>query len=63
LAAEIRDANDQKLSAGGETSLQNLLTEPVAAPTAGTYHLRLASAAATPSSIEPWVRCALLVNR
>ncbi|HEX6246042.1 MAG TPA: PPC domain-containing protein, partial [Polyangiales bacterium] len=63
LSAEVRDANDQKLAGGAETALANLLTEPVEVPSAGTYYLRLSSATTEPLAIDPWVRCAVLINR
>jgi hypothetical protein len=64
LSAEIRSASDEKLgAAASETSLVNLAIEPVEVAAEGTYHLRLSSAAGASASIEPWVRCAVLINR
>jgi hypothetical protein len=64
LTAEIRNAADAKLSASTESPLESLNTPQVKVEAAGTYYLRLSAAAEAPvDAIDPWVRCALLINR
>jgi hypothetical protein len=63
LTAEIRNASDERLATASETSLENLAVEPLEVQAAGTYHLRLSSLAGSTAPIDPWVRCAILINR
>jgi hypothetical protein len=65
LKAELFAPSMQPLMAASEASPKALLIEPFELQTAGTYYLKLSSETppAEDDTVEPWVRCAVLLGR
>jgi hypothetical protein len=63
LHVELRDAGDAVLASADETATSTLQLPVVRVAQAGTYYIRLSSAAPqAPGAIESWTRCSISLN-